>query len=98
MTWTLHERLQDAALLGRKPDLDVSAPRLARGRIEAEVPDLQHRRSLALTATDQRPEPSQELREGEWLGQVVVGPAVGAGRSDERRVGEAGRSRGAPAP
>ena len=46
------------------------------GRVQLEVADLQHGRTLARTAPQQRPQPGGQLGEGERLDQVVVGAGV----------------------
>ena len=50
-----------------------------RGRIEAEVADLEHRRPLHRRTAGQRAQPRQQLPEVERLRQVVVGAGVEAG-------------------
>ena len=45
-------------------------------RVKAQVPGLQNHRSLGRSTTHQGSQPSDQDRVGEWLGQVVIGPAV----------------------
>jgi hypothetical protein len=74
-----HERLQQRELLGRQLDLDAVAPHLPGRGVQAERADLQHRGPLHHATAGERPQPRQQLRERERLGQVVVGAAVQAG-------------------
>ncbi len=59
------------------------SPRQAtpRGRVETQIADPQLGRALRATAASERPQPRQQLGEGEGLGQVVIGAAIEAGNA-----------------
>src|SRR4030095_13608308 len=61
-------------LIRRRPPVT-----LARGGIEPQIADAQHRDALARPPAQQRAHPREELVEGEWLGEVVVGAEIEAG-------------------
>src|SRR5438094_1276264 len=67
-----HEVFEEGELLRRESDLPIATPDRLGGGIEGEVSDTQHRRALALAASDHGSEASEELREREGLRQVVV--------------------------
>jgi len=46
------------------------------GRVQRQIPDPQHRRTLGGAAADQRPHASQQLAERERLDEIVVGTHV----------------------
>src|SRR5262249_37530676 len=71
-----HERLEKSELLGGQLDLGVGPPDLARRRVEPKVADLELDRSLGGAATRERPQPREQLREGERLRQIVVGASI----------------------
>src|SRR4029078_10682085 len=73
-----HEGLEQGDLLRRRGDLGAGAGDAAAGRVELEVADAEHGRPGIRPAPDQRPDPRLELREREWLRQVVVRAAVAA--------------------
>src|SRR5438128_12037492 len=76
---TLFRSLQQRELLRREPDLVVAAPDLTGRRVERQVADAQHARPLGIAPPDDRPQPGEQLREGERLRQVVVRARVEAG-------------------
>ena len=60
----------------RQADLDIAAGHATARRIEDEVVGRQHGRTLTGASPDQRANARHELREGERLDEVVVGPGV----------------------
>ena len=59
-------------------DLHAGSRHRVHRRVELQVTDLQHGRTLARTAPHERPQPSGELGEREGLDQVVVGAGIEA--------------------
>jgi hypothetical protein len=90
-----HERLEQRDLARREDDLGRAAPRAVRSRVEPQAPGREHRGPPARRAPHERPQPREQLGEGERLRQVVVGarvePAhavldgVARGEHDDRR-------------
>ena len=72
----LHERLQHRELGARELDRGVVSPHGAVGGVEHESTALEARRSRVIAAPSQGPQPRLQFREGEGLGQVVVGAAI----------------------
>ena len=70
------QELEQRELARREIDLGIAAPHSLGRRIEAEVARLEHRRAFGGAAPDQRPQPRDEDRVRERLGQVVVGAGV----------------------
>jgi hypothetical protein len=60
-------------------NVSSSANSLPGGRVQAQRPDLQDGGALRQAPAGERPQPREQLGEGERLGQVVVGAAVQAG-------------------
>ena len=73
---TPHQELEQPELTARELELDLPAPSPARCRVEAKVANTQHRRPLDRAATHDRPQPGEQLLEGERLSQVVVGARI----------------------
>jgi hypothetical protein len=71
-----HEGLQQRELARRQVDLRVAPPDLSRGRVQAQVADLQHGRALDRPAPRQRAQTREQLGQREGLGQVVVGALI----------------------
>jgi hypothetical protein len=76
------EQLEQRELGARELDRRVAAPDLARSEVELEVGEPQSRvRGLVVArrAPEQRAQPSEELRQGERLGEIVVRAGIEAG-------------------
>src|SRR6185369_8718002 len=71
------EVLEQRVLLGGEQDVEIAYADLPGARVDRQRPDRQALGQQRLPpASDQRPEPRQQLAEIEWLHQVVVGAAV----------------------
>src|SRR5207302_1872194 len=60
-----HEELEQRELLRRELELRLAAPRTMGRRVEAQVADLEHRRTLDRRAASQRAQPGEQLLEEE---------------------------------
>jgi hypothetical protein len=72
----VEQELQQGQLPGRELHLDRAPPGPLGGRVEAQVAGLEHGRALAGAPAQQRPQPRQQDRIRERLGEVVVGAVV----------------------
>src|SRR6185503_8178219 len=68
-----HEVLEECELLRREVNSRRCAGDPVQSRIELEGPDAEDRRAFARPPSDQRAQTGQQLAEGEWLDEVVVG-------------------------
>jgi hypothetical protein len=71
-----HEHLEESELLRAQVELTVAAPRLVRGRVETQRPDLEHGGPFRGRPAREGAEAGEQLVEGEGLRQVVVGSRI----------------------
>src|SRR5665647_1919970 len=81
-----HEQLEEAELLGAQSERVTAQASFTPRRIEAEYADRERGRQGVARPPQQRPQPRQQLLEGERLHEVVVGAAVEAGHLVVGRV------------
>jgi hypothetical protein len=71
-----HEVLQQLELARRQIDRGAVARDLARAQIDIEAGDPQPRQLTAAPAPNQRPHAGDQLGEGKWLDEIVVGAGI----------------------
>ena len=73
---TLHQELEDAVLPRGQLDFRAVAVHAARRHVDPDLADDQVRRRMAGGAPAERTQPGDELGNGKWLGQIVVGAQI----------------------
>ena len=97
------QELQDGELARRELDGNAGPPDLPGRGVDRQLAQLEGRYRISVGAANHRVDPGDELREREWLGEVVVGAEIEtanaivdhvARRQDEhRRADSVGASR-----
>ncbi len=92
-----HEVFEEGELPAGEFDLPLRQPDPVREEVDLEIPRFEGGGVRLVVAPDQSPHPGDELLEGEWLREVVVGPGVEGGdfardlvAGGEHEDGEAG--------
>src|SRR4029453_14687519 len=91
-----HELLEQRELLRRELDLDGAPPNAARGRIEAQVAELEHGRPLQAAPAGKGAKSSEELRERKRLDEIVVRTGVETGNAVVDRISRGEHEHGDP--
>src|SRR5687768_1872758 len=72
------EELENRELARGQVDQRPRPPHLAARRVDRQIPDLDGRYRIAVRPPDHRADARNQLGEGEWLRQVVVGAEIQA--------------------